>query len=63
MRFKDAGTIPTGGSPNQYISIASASTGLACTGYTGAAADTLTDNFTLNSINLTRFMPLPDLMA
>lgn len=44
------GTIPTGGSPNKYISIASTSTGLAAQIYTGAAADTLATNMTLNGI-------------
>jgi hypothetical protein len=45
------GTIPTGGAPNQYISIAATSTGMASCIWTGAAASTLATNFTLNGIS------------
>jgi hypothetical protein len=45
------GLIPAAGSPAQYIYIAATSTGMASKIWTGAASDTLTDNFTLNGIN------------
>lgn len=42
--------VPSGGSPNRYISIAAASTGLVSDGSTGAVDPTVADNMTLNSI-------------
>lgn len=43
-------TIPSGGSPNLYISFGAASTGLFCNSWMGAAATTVATNTTLNGI-------------
>jgi hypothetical protein len=42
--------VPTGGSPNRYVSIGAASTGLISNCSTGAVDATIADNMTLNSI-------------
>ena len=42
--------VPSGGSPNKYVSVAAASTGLIANCFTGAADPTVADNMTLNSI-------------
>ena len=49
-RLTMMGTIPAGGSPNLYISIAAASTGMFSNSYLGAAATTVGTNTTLNGI-------------
>jgi len=50
-RLTMMGTIPTGGAPNLYISIAAASTGMFSNSFIGAAATTVATNTTLNGIN------------
>jgi hypothetical protein len=42
--------VPSGGSPNRYVSIAAASTGLVSNGQTGAVDPTIADNMTLNGV-------------
>ena len=49
LRFNHA--VPTGGSPNKFVSIASASTGLLANSYCGAADATIATHFTLNGIH------------
>jgi hypothetical protein len=50
-RLTMMGTIPTGGSPNKYIYIASASTGMFSNSFIGAAETTVATNTTLNGLN------------